>query len=221
MPTYINHKTAKQFTYLDRGGDESKIVSAASSQPFPKLGLKISAILDFVALIPSDKLIGMTTTQVCQEYILPLTSKSKDSYCEMLKKQKGGSEKVGFATVFVSHAWKYLFSDVVDTLKNYFRGNRRDELLWFDLFSNNQHLAVNLDFDWWCGTFKSAIKDFGHFVLVLAPWQNPIPFTRAWCLFEIYCAISTDSSFNIAISPKENRFLLSRFVQIMANISKC
>jgi len=216
MPTLYKRKAAKQFTYLDRGGDGdgSKIAAAASSHPFPKLGLKLSAILEFVALIPSDKLIGMTTTQVCQEYLLPLTNKSKDSYCEQLKKQKGGSKKVGLATVFVSHAWKYLFSDVINTLKHYFQGSRKDEIIWFDLFSNNQQLAVDLDFDWWCGTFKSAIKEFGNFVLVLAPWQHPTPFTRAWCLFEIYCAITTGSTFNVAISPKENKLFAQ---QICAN----
>ena len=75
--------------------------------------------------------------------------------------------------------------------------------IWFDLFANNQHLAVELDFNWWCGTFKSAIKQFGHTVMVLSPWIDPIPLTRAWCLFEIYCSVITNSKFEVAMSKNE------------------
>jgi hypothetical protein len=76
------------------------------------------------------------------------------------------------------------------------------------LFSNNQHLAGSLPFEWWTNTFKSAIADFGHTVMVLSPWNNPIPFTRAWCLFEIYSTIVTKSKFEVAmIESEKEKFL--------------
>ena len=62
----------------------------------------------------------------------------------------------------------------MDSLEFHFR-DTPDIIIWFDMFSNNQHKAVDLDFNWWCNTFKSAIKDFGHTVMVFAPWKNPIP----------------------------------------------
>jgi hypothetical protein len=73
--------------------------------------------------------------------------------------------EVNAATVFISHAWKYTFLDVIDALVNHFQSTP-DIIIWFDLFSNNQHKAIDLDFHWWCNTFKSAIQAFGHTVMV-------------------------------------------------------
>jgi hypothetical protein len=39
----------------------------------------------------------------------------------------------------------------------------------------------------------------------LAPWQNPVPLTRAWFLWELYCTILTKEKFEIALSKKEER----------------
>ena len=78
---------------------------------------------------------------------------------------------MGKAAVFISHAWKYQFLDVMDALRNYFRSDP-DIIILFDVFSAvNQHATVDvgLDFDWWSHSFKSAIRDFGHTVMVLAP----------------------------------------------------
>jgi hypothetical protein len=53
-------------------------------------------------------------------------------------------------------------------------------MLWFDIFTINQHNTVTGDFLWWSTTFKSAIRSFGRTAMVLAPWQDSIPLTRAW-----------------------------------------
>ena len=37
--------------------------------------------------------------------------------------------------------------------------------------------------------FSAPWQRFGRTVMVLAPWSNPVPFTRAWCLFEIYSTV--------------------------------
>jgi tetratricopeptide (TPR) repeat protein len=39
--------------------------------------------------------------------------------------------------------------------------------------------------------------------MVLAPWNDPIPFTRAWCLFEIYSTVVTGSKFEVAMIESE------------------
>lgn len=36
-------------------------------------------------------------------------------------------------------------------------------------------------FDWWTTTFRTAVQRVGRTLLVLAPWNDPIPLTRAWC----------------------------------------
>jgi tetratricopeptide (TPR) repeat protein len=174
--------------------------------PFPKDGLtlrEMRAFMDTFSLRDST----MTTTEVCQQCLLPATACQSSSYCDLLKQR--GSPEVGIATVFISHAWKYRFVDVVDALEYHFRDDP-DIFIWFDLFANNQHAAGNLPFEWWATTFKSAIAQFGRVVMVLSPWSDPIPFTRAWCLFEVYSAVSTNSRFEVAMSKSDfNLFLES------------
>ena len=64
-----------------------------------------------------------------------------------------------------------------------------DIFLWFDLFSNNQHDAPNCDFIWWSTTFKTAIEQFGHTVLILSPWLVSFIFF-SYITFHIYMIIS-------------------------------
>ena len=50
------------------------------------------------------------------------------------------------ATVFVSHAWRYRFVEVLQTLEEYAEreGSAETTYFWFDLVCNNQHGAPNL-----------------------------------------------------------------------------
>jgi hypothetical protein len=171
---------------------------SASVLPFPKEGIRLSYLIEFVEHCGgASALAGLTTTEVCQTFVMTTTKIEQSSYCEYLTLQ--GSSSVGLAEVFISHAWNYLFLDVVEALQYHFR-NEGDIVIWFDLFSNNQHKAVDLDFSWWCNTFKSAIRDFRRTVMVMAPWHHPIPLSRGWCLFELFCTAETRSRFEVAMS---------------------
>ena len=175
--------------------------------PFPKDGVRLSFVNQFIAECGGrDALEGLTTTEMSDNFVKPATFSNQSSYCDMLTSQR--HDTVGIATVFISHAWQYHFLDVVDALNYHFR-DEPDIIIWFDLFSNNQHKAAELDFHWWSNTFKSAIQMFGRTVMVLAPWDNPIPLTRGWCLFELYCtAASQNCKFEIAMSQThEDQFL--------------
>jgi len=149
----------------------------SSTLPFPKDGIMLSTMDVFYNECGGkDKLEGLTTTEVNDKFLKPITLSSRLSYCEYLK-QSSYSSIVGVAEVFISHAWKYKFLDVMNAIEYHFR-DTPEIIIWFDLFSNNQHQAVDLDFNWWCNTFKSAIRDFGYTVMILAPWKDPIPLTR-------------------------------------------
>ena len=52
----------------------------------------------------------------------------------------------------------------------------------------NQWVNNDRTFAWWSSTFKDALVKFGHTMLVLSPWDAPVPLTRAWCLWEIFCS---------------------------------
>ena len=104
--------------------------------------------------------------------------------------------------MFISHAWKYTFVEVVDALEHHF-STQPDIFIWFDLFSNNQHAVPNLPMHWLKHTFINTIEQFGRVVMVLCPWNNPMLFTRAWCLWEIYSAVTTGSKFEVAMTPNQ------------------
>tara|TARA_A100001015_G_scaffold320042_1_gene445009 strand:+ start:1376 stop:4126 length:2751 start_codon:yes stop_codon:yes gene_type:complete len=145
----------------------------------------------------------MTTTDVCEVVLKPMLRHEELSYCDYLKKTLSSSA-VTTSNVFISHAWKYKFVDVINALKHHFEGET-GIIIWFDLFSNNQIKAPNLPFDWWQNTFMEAIKRLGRVVMVLSPYTDPIPFKRAWCLWEVYCAEVTGAAFEVAVVPSQQK----------------
>jgi hypothetical protein len=168
------------------------------SHTFPRYGVRLSFLNQFLQECGGRAALNnLTTTEVCDKFIKPVTKSSQSSYCEYLRVLE--HEAVGEATVFISHAWQYKFLEVVDSLTHHFL-HQLEVVLWFDLFSNNQHKAIDLDFSYWATTFQSAIQTFGHTVMVLAPWDHPLPLTRAWCLWELYCTAQTQSKFEVAMT---------------------
>jgi len=75
--------------------------------------------------------------------------------------------------------------NVVDALSDL----PEDAFVWFDVFTVNQHASLQVPPNWWFTTFKEAVASIGHTVLVLMPWDDPIPLTRAWCIWEILSTI--------------------------------
>ena len=160
---------------------------------FPKDGISLAVLDEFIEACGGKAVLEkLTTADVCEKFVKPLTFFSKCSFCELLKTRDMENEKkknnnnsnkkeplrVKEATVFISHAWQFLFMDVVDALKFHFEGKEEGVYMWFDLFSNDQHNTTEFDFLWWSTTFKSAIAKFGRTVLILSPWDNPIPLRR-------------------------------------------
>jgi hypothetical protein len=121
-------------------------------RPFPTDGVRLSHFHQFIADCGGrDALAHLTTTQVCERFVKPATARLEASYCDMLaqRQQEEPPGVVGKATVFISHAWKCVFLDVVDALLAHFNNNDDgdDVVVWFDVFSNNQHQEMAMDFD--------------------------------------------------------------------------
>jgi tetratricopeptide (TPR) repeat protein len=132
-----------------------------------------------------------STQQVCTHVIKPETEELRCAYLDLWegKTDVQGAPYVAPATVFVSHAWKYSFIAVcVDVMISYAEKNP-DVYFWFDLFVNNQHGTAAIPFDWWTNRFRQSIQDIGSVLLIMSPWNDPVPITRAWCLFEIMCTL--------------------------------
>jgi pentatricopeptide repeat protein len=68
-----------------------------------------------------------------------------------------------------------------------------EQYFWLDIFCRNLFVdSQDRPFEWWCSTFKDNIAAIGTVLLVMTPWYAPIPLTRAWCLWEIYCALELE-----------------------------
>ena len=48
-------------------------------------------------------------------------------------------------------------------------------------------------------------RSMGRTIMVMSPWYSPLPFTRAWCVFEAYCAATVDAKFEIAMSQVDEK----------------
>ena len=54
----------------------------------------------------------------------------------------------------------------------------------------------------------NAIQTMHNVLMIMTPWDNPIPLTRAWCVFELYAVTKTKSRFEVGMTVEENaRFL--------------
>ena len=169
----------------------------------------------YLASLVSDPRINatMTTSDVCKLLVHSPSPTINMSYCDWLQQQghttaANGQPSVGHARYFVSHAWQYRFVDVVATILYFHSGLEKSEqqagvYFWFDVFSVNQFSAPKLSHAWWSTTFLSAIEQFGQTLLVLMPWDKPVLLTRAWCLWEIYATIKTQSTLHVGFPPNE------------------
>ena len=131
--------------------------------------------------------------------------KGTRSYAELLQGDAETRPLAGAATHFVSHAWSFIFGDVVAALRAFEDVQEPGvaRFYWFDVLSVNQHTGQTLPQEWWGTTFKDAIHTIGHTVMVLAPWRLPKPLTRAWCLWEIFCTVDTGAVFSVCLAPRE------------------
>jgi hypothetical protein len=170
---------------------------------------------------------GLSTTEVCDRIVKPLTEASASSYADFfVDAQRSHGESpvgdapratvdelhasVGKATVFVSHAWGYQFLELVECLRNWWveRGSQPDVFFWLDVFVNNQHGASERPFEWWQNAFRTQVREIGHTVVVLSPWNGPKYVQRAWCLFELYTTVSSGVKYDIVLPPKQKAGLV-------------
>ena len=104
---------------------------------------------------------------------------------------------------FLSHAWQYRFKDVVEALEAF--GGNEEVFFWFDCFSIDEHATQTQPPEWWSTAFKGCVAHIGHTVMLLAPWAKPIPLTRSWCLWELFCTVDVGARFSVCLSPAEAR----------------
>ncbi len=188
---------------------------------FPREGvslLLLQKIRDEVVIRNSSH---WTTDDVSNQIIKPITKSGQCSLVEYLKNNyfdvsnRHPELQVSYdevcaskASIFISHAWKYRYIDVVSSLETYFETNKdgnsaSSTYLWFDLVVNDQWKGPLLPQIWWKTVFLSAIKEIGHTLMVCVPWNTPTTLTRAWCLWELYCTHISGAKLSLQMSSDE------------------
>ncbi|RHY69886.1 hypothetical protein DYB34_005651 [Aphanomyces astaci] len=176
---------------------------------FPSLGVSCAFIVAWKdSQVASGRFTSSATTcDVCEAVVKPDTLGKNCSFAEAVQKTaEHGS--IGQATHFVSHAWKYNFCDLVAAIEIYFlslpsQESKDNVFFWVDLFVVDQHNAPARPHSWWSTTFVDAIRTFGKVVLVFQPFLDPIPLTRAWCLWEIFAAIQSGATIDLAMPTEQ------------------
>ena len=198
--------------------------------PFPKRGVSL-ALLQKMKAMAVEK--DWTTTDLSENFIKPETKPMQCSFEEFMRVKHSDTPHpvVGLkysecfmdeATVFVSHAWKYKFGELITAVETFTteQAKAKPWSYWVDAFVNDQWNAPNLPYEWWSGTFSSAIGEIGHTMLVLSPWDAPIPLTRAWCLWEILCTIRNKAELTVQLSVNERAAFVSTLRTNYSHIMK-
>lgn len=156
---------------------------------------------------------GKTTAEVNATVLVPLCQKGHGSICQQLRRKE--SLFVGPPTWFVSHAWSSRFLDVIEAVEITLRRKEgddkyRDAIIWFDQFTlyHTGSNALDIPYETLHDTFMNSTRAIGKMILVFDRWDDPKHLTRAWCVFEAYAAVSTESQLEVGMSEAEHsRFL--------------
>jgi tetratricopeptide (TPR) repeat protein len=169
-----------------------------------------------------EALKDFTTEQVNAMFQKRFTIDRKVSYCEMLKQEQNPA--VGPAQAFIVHTWKEKFVSLVLALRAHF-DKEKDTKFWIDLFSINQHDPPVIRTTW-LNLYGTSIEYSRRMVLILNSWNEPVPrpFTRSWCLYELFSAATSGCSLEVAMEPDErvrfNEALRSDFGLVTRCLSK-
>ena len=128
-------------------------------------------------------------------------------------------DNAGKATALLSYAWGYKFAEVLAALETWTTSTSRDPkrtYFWVCSFCLNQHGTNGLlrgdDVDpsdpkaaasRLAKGFYDRIVGIGRILPMLEPWDNPGYVKRAWCLFELYTAVTKRLKIDIILSASE------------------
>jgi hypothetical protein len=184
-------------------------------------GISVAAIRSFYEQHVKSKLKANCTTADILPVVKSLTKADLGdghgrvglSYCQLLRRQAqttasmpSSCDEVGAANIFISHAWKYNFYEFLLVLECRFK-DQPWVRLWIDNFCQNQH--EELTADEWIIKFEQHIVRINCTVMIMFPWDNPIPLSRlVYSLINVYDLVlknisicrETKSGLNISIN---------------------
>ena len=143
------------------------------------------------------------------------------SACERLLQR--GAPGVGEADVFVSWALQTSLATLIDALREYLKHHPElaaDTKFWVCDFVIRQGAAAKAD----VARLGECVRAIGHTVLLMEPWDEPQPLTRAYCILEVYHTQASGAMFEVVMSKKQQaafeRALERDYASIATKLSK-
>ena len=178
-----------------------------------------------------------TTTHINLCIVKPRTKGTNACYAVSVIRPKR-PDWVSIPTDFLSHAWRYNFKDLVHATKSEAEERDRhraneglrpiahERFYWNDIFVEDQNSTESKPEGYFFTAFRDAVTSIGRTVLILMPLKEAIPFTRAWCVWEMFCSVQDQNvELCVALPPSEKieleRMLRSEFdkiIHILTNV---
>jgi hypothetical protein len=147
----------------------------------------------------------LTTADVRDVYICALCT-TEMSYAAHLAREGQGHFVGGAGTLIIhSHAAPFCsISQALDLELERHNDLATDVFVWIDILSIPQRQQFEVNQQWLTTTFCDAIGNIGSSIIVLSEWRNPVPFARAWCLWEMLASIQQGAELAVAM-PQAQR----------------
>jgi hypothetical protein len=87
-----------------------------------------------------------------------------------------------------------------------------DCYFWFDAFSSSLSEGSRQTSEWWRAMYAELVSRVGRVLVVVSPWSNPIQIRRAWCLWEMFIAITISKNVLLEVSLPKAEKQLPRFL---------
>jgi len=195
---------------------------------FSHAGVTIDFIQRFADIVAGHDP-SMTTARVVEEFIKPWTRKDSCSIAEQIfthyqhvehphVKMTYSESVSSTATIYVCHAWNEVFLDFVGAVEGFHEnesgGIKSDGSLfyWIDIFAINQWRAPATSPDWIPNTLPAGIEEIGHTCLVMSSCDSPLPLSRTWCLWEIYCSKKSNTNVSIQLTRSAQASFIKAFM---------
>lgn len=152
-----------------------------------------------------------------EHVVCPIDGEMGTSYVNTLSEK----DDVGYASAFLSYSWSYRWHDVVPALTEWVDQSQtrvpERTYIWICALCLSNHRSIDLlTAEDLARTFKTRVQAIGIVLPLLAPWDNPVYVTRAWCLCELYQTLKLGlkkCTVNILLPPSQLALLQLRGCQ--------
>ena len=176
--------------------------------PSASLVLGSGVSLAFLKLFVRENSVDATKTanDVVNAHVKPHTKEigrgGSGAFVELIGggKDSSGQRWCDTPTHMLSYSWSYSVVMIVEALQKFEHEHppskgQQCNYYFVDQFALNQHefakdCTQKQIEDMMLATLKESIRVPAQMICLLHPWQDPVPFRRVWCLFELYIAIT-------------------------------